>query len=38
MEKVRIELFWSNDLTESPISAVGEGGKVLDCSPIHQST
>lgn len=36
MEKVRIEVFWSNDLTESPISAVEK--KVLDFSLIHQST
>lgn len=36
MEKARIELFWRNGLTESPISAVKKHFLVL--SLIHQRT
>lgn len=35
MDKVRIELFWHNDLTESPISAREK--KTLPRSLIHQT-
>ena len=38
MVKARIELFWCNGLTDSPISAVGEGGDFLEFSLIHQGT
>lgn len=41
MEKVKIELFGRNGLTESPISAVKKNKKAknfLDFSPIHQTT
>ena len=36
MEKARIELFWRNDLTESPISGVKRKKNFPDFSPIHQ--